>query len=555
TLEKQIKCHQKNQTAYKEKIIVLSFEVDKQTNMVSYKQKLLDQASVENQDLMAKLENEKSINVKWLSTSKNLHKLVDTSMTARTKRGLGYVNLTRENDWGFGDSKPSVFNSNKEDWEGKPIYNRFTQVNHYKGVPPPMNGHYMPTSTSPDTDESPRPYGKQTSESTEIKSTSKNSNFSFDFSDQSSVPTASDSCVESARPNNVVNDSEDFPSRTSTSGSKEQFNNVCIHSLLPKVKTLSYFPQLLLSMHLANGTFGGTGVKPSAGWPWTKQNSFYSQGSKINDGLKSKSWLHTYGPQGDTPEQKVTPPPQITTVTSLSAKFPYLKKEYKASEEEGLDGGYDKMQKILSKMNTLKIKPDQEDINIKFLRGLPLSWANIAQIMKVKGGLEYMSLDDLYNKLKCLEIDTKGYSVPTSALANAAFVISSSSSSSQSKLSYQETNGGGSSAKHSASKGSSSTKSSAIDDVIYSLIADYEEDQHLAFEDLDQVNKEAFDEYEIKHQMAMIAIKARKFENKYGRPVQFDSREAARFDKKLAKCFKCIKTGHFARECRSQSLL
>nr|GEX32980.1 ribonuclease H-like domain-containing protein [Tanacetum cinerariifolium] len=182
-------------------------------------------------------------------------------------------------------------------------------------------------------------------------------------------------------------------------------------------------------------------------------------------------------------------------------------KEYKASEEEGLDGGYDNMQKILSKMNTLKIKPDQEDINMKFLRGLPSSWANIAQIMKIKGGLEYMSLDDLYNKLKCLEIDTKG---------------------------------------------SSSTQSSAIDDVIYSLLADYEEDQHLAFKDLDQVNKDGFDEYEIKHQMAMIAIKARKFEKKYVRRVQFDSREAARFDKKLAKCFKRKKTGHFARECRSQ---
>nr|GFB09551.1 hypothetical protein [Tanacetum cinerariifolium] len=148
-------------------------------------------------------------------------------MTARTKRGLGYVNLTGENDWGFGDSKLSVFDSNKEDWEGKPIYNRFTKVNHYKGVPPPMNGNYMPTSTSLDTDESPRPYGKQTSESNEIKSTSKNFNFSFDFSDRSSVPTVSDSYVESARPNNVVNDSEDFTSRTSTSGSKEQVDNVC----------------------------------------------------------------------------------------------------------------------------------------------------------------------------------------------------------------------------------------------------------------------------------------------------------------------------------------
>nr|GFA44339.1 ribonuclease H-like domain-containing protein [Tanacetum cinerariifolium] len=166
---------------------------------------------------------------------------------------------------------------------------------------------------------------------------------------------------------------------------------------------------------------------------------------------------------GDTPEQKVTPPPQITTVTSLSAKFPYLKK-----------GEYDiwamKMQNYISSTD--------------------LQCWNIVQ----KG-----------NSQKNITSDTK---VPASALANAAFVSSSSSSSSQSKLSYQETNGGGSSAKHSASKGSSSTKSSAIDDVIYSLIADYEEDQHLAFEDLDQVNKEAFDEYEIKHQMEMIAIKA-----------------------------------------------
>nr|GEY43771.1 xylulose kinase-1 [Tanacetum cinerariifolium] len=154
--------------------------------------KLLDQASVEKQDLMVRLENEKSINAKWLSTSKNLHKLVDSSITAKTKSRLG-----------------------------------FTKVNHYKGVPPPMNGNYMPTSTSPDTAESPRPYGKQTSESTKIKSTSKNINFSFDFSDWSSVPTAIDLCVESARPNNVVNDSEDFTSRTSTSGFEEQVDNVC----------------------------------------------------------------------------------------------------------------------------------------------------------------------------------------------------------------------------------------------------------------------------------------------------------------------------------------
>nr|GEZ31770.1 xylulose kinase-1 [Tanacetum cinerariifolium] len=43
----------------------------------------------------------------------------------------------------------------------------------------------------------------------------------------------------------------------------------------------------------------------------------------------------------------------------------------KARFEEGLDKGYDKMQKILSQMNTLKINPKPEDVNMKFLRCLP----------------------------------------------------------------------------------------------------------------------------------------------------------------------------------------
>nr|GFB16453.1 ribonuclease H-like domain-containing protein [Tanacetum cinerariifolium] len=85
----------------------------------------------------------------------------------------------------------------------------------------------------------------------------------------------------------------------------------------------------------------------------------------------------------------------------------------KARFEEGLDKGYDKMQKILTQMNTLKIKPKPEDVNIKFLRGLPPSWS---------------------------EIDTKGYSSSSSTLSNAAFVTTTGSS--QGNLSYQEGNGG-----------------------------------------------------------------------------------------------------------------
>ncbi|GKA02211.1 hypothetical protein Tco_0674876 [Tanacetum coccineum] len=51
--------------------------------------------------------------------------------------------------------------------------------------------------------------------------------------------------------------------------------------------------------------------------------------------------------------------------------------EFRIIEAEGLDKGYDRMQKILSQLNQLKAKPEDEDINLKFLRALPLSWSQV----------------------------------------------------------------------------------------------------------------------------------------------------------------------------------
>nr|GFD09074.1 ribonuclease H-like domain-containing protein [Tanacetum cinerariifolium] len=61
------------------------------------------------------------------------------------------------------------------------------------------------------------------------------------------------------------------------------------------------------------------------------------------------------------------------------------------------------MQKILSQLNQLKAKPEDGDINLKFLRALPSSWSQVALTLKTKGGLELLYFDDLYYKLKTLE--------------------------------------------------------------------------------------------------------------------------------------------------------
>ncbi|GJW20458.1 retrovirus-related pol polyprotein from transposon TNT 1-94 [Tanacetum coccineum] len=75
----------------------------------------------------------------------------------------------------------------------------------------------------------------------------------------------------------------------------------------------------------------------------------------------------------------------------------------------------------------------------------------------------------------------------------------------------------------------------------------------LAFqEDLEQIDDVDIEEMDINWQIAMIAIRMKKFYKKTGRRVRIDGNKPVGFDKKKLECFKCHNTGHFARECPSK---
>nr|GEX50393.1 hypothetical protein [Tanacetum cinerariifolium] len=169
---------------------------------------------------MTKLDNEIANQAKWNKSGKNLYKLIDSSMSVRTKRGLGLDKYIREGELGIDDSQFSIFHTNSDDLEGQPIYNRFASVDHIKAAPPPLTGNYMPPSNIPDIDESQMVYGKKATDSSEIKSNNDsishyNDSAHFDFSDRSSEPSTNDlqtcdSSVECSRPNHSDCDSTDY---------------------------------------------------------------------------------------------------------------------------------------------------------------------------------------------------------------------------------------------------------------------------------------------------------------------------------------------------------
>nr|GEW96490.1 ribonuclease H-like domain-containing protein [Tanacetum cinerariifolium] len=162
-------------------------------------------------------------------------------------------------------------------------------------------------------------------------------------------------------------------------------------------------------------------------------------------------------------------------------------------EEEGLHKGYDMFQKILSQLNQVQARPENDDINMKFLRALPSSWSQVALVLKTRGGLESMSFDDLYNKLRSLKLDVRighNYGVKAAAPIYFAFVGASSSGS---KPGYSDQQ----SIVPIVSQ-TSGHSDNIMECVLHSFVAKNDPDQDMIYEDFDQVDQMEMEELDLK---------------------------------------------------------
>nr|GEW18099.1 hypothetical protein [Tanacetum cinerariifolium] len=165
-------------------------------------------------------------------------------------------------------------------------------------------------------------------------------------------------------------------------------------------------------------------------------------------------------------------------------------------------------------------------------------------------------MDDLYDNLKVYELEVKEISSSSSSTQKMAFVSSSNNNTSN-------TNGAVNIAQAVNTVHGVSTTSTQVnaaysinidnlsDAVIYSFFASQPNSPQHVHKDLEQIHPDYMEEMDLRWQMTMLTIRARKFLKKIGRKLTANGNETISFDKSNVKCYNCHKRGHFARDCRA----
>nr|GEX55693.1 hypothetical protein [Tanacetum cinerariifolium] len=190
----------------------------------------------------------------------------------------------------------------------------------------------------------------------------------------------------------------------------------------------------------------------------------------------------------------------------------------------------------------------QEDVNLKFLRSLPSEWKTHTLIWRNKTDLEDKSLDDLFNSLKIYESEVKNSSSKATDSQNLAFVSTTPADSTNDSVSAV-VNVSAVGAKLSAS--TLPDVDSLSNAVIYSFFASQSLSPQLDNEDLKQIDADDLEEMDLKWQMAILTMRARKFLQKTGRNLGVNGPTSIGFHMEKVECYNYYRKGHFARECRS----
>nr|GEY93452.1 hypothetical protein [Tanacetum cinerariifolium] len=206
-----------------------------------------------------------------------------------------------------------------------------------------------------------------------------------------------------------------------------------------------------------------------------------------------------------------------------------LKQQYEsftAISSESLDQTFDRIQKLVK-------------------------WNMHVVVWRNKPDLDSMSMDDLYNNLKVYEPEFKGVSNSSTNTQNMALVSSSSNNNTYSSNEAVNTDFGVNTVGTLVNAANSTNIDNLSDAIICAFFASQSNSSQLANEDLEQIHPDDFEEMDLKWQMAMLTMRARRLLKNKGRKHNLNRNETIAFDKTKVECYNCHKRGHFAEECRA----
>ncbi|GJV40066.1 ribonuclease H-like domain-containing protein [Tanacetum coccineum] len=206
-------------------------------------------------------------------------------------------------------------------------------------------------------------------------------------------------------------------------------------------------------------------------------------------------------------KETIIPPTSVEEKTQRRAKLKArstllmaLPNEHQLNTEV-IEQTYERLQKLISKLEMHSEVIPQEDINQKFLRSLSQEWTMHIIVWSATRSVN------------------TAQGINTASTQGAA--------------------------------DSSTTIENLSNAVIYSFFASQPSIPQLDNEDLQQINPGDLEEMDLRWNIAMLTIRARRFLKNTGRKLDMANKERIRFDKSKVECFNCHKRGHFARECRA----
>nr|GEZ60973.1 hypothetical protein [Tanacetum cinerariifolium] len=188
---------------------------------------------------------------------------------------------------------------------------------------------------------------------------------------------------------------------------------------------------------------------------------------------------------------------------------------FTGSTSEGLDQIHDRLQKLVSQLEIHGVSLSQEDVNLN---------------------------------LKIYETEVKKSSSTGTGSQNLAFVSSSHTNSTTDSVSAAASV---STACVKLPASSLPNVDSLSNAVIYSFFASQSTSHQLDNEDLKQIDVDDLEEMDLKWQVAMLTMRARRFLQKIGRNLGANGPISMGFDMSKVECYNYHKKRHFAREYRS----